>query len=211
VVCCPGSIPCSLSIHSSCMCMCVWVCACVEQEHRKQRNNHTRAYDRVEQVRETNIALPSVSMHFRDLLQNLRIRSQRIIPIRLSPDPPWHIIHPTCDLRFDRQERGRTSALMYPSICRACALSGLPRGSCWRVSCSWFGWCASVPTIRSPYRHNSFNKRVKIAVFWDVETQFAPHRRHITSPPYCYVRFEFFTAVTMKNAVIWDVNAAWLL
>jgi hypothetical protein len=26
-----------------------------------------------------------------------------------------------------------------------------------------------------------------------------------------YVRFEDFTAVTMKNAVTWDVNAMWLL
>jgi hypothetical protein len=44
------------------------------------------------------------------------------------------------------------------------------------------------------------------AVFWDIKSQFVPHRRHITpplqSPPgKCYVRFEVFTAVTMKNAV----------
>jgi hypothetical protein len=26
-----------------------------------------------------------------------------------------------------------------------------------------------------------------------------------------YVRFEVFTAVTMKNGVFWDVNAVWLL
>jgi hypothetical protein len=25
-----------------------------------------------------------------------------------------------------------------------------------------------------------------------------------------YVRFEVFTAVTMKNATFWDVNAVWL-
>jgi hypothetical protein len=39
---------------------------------------------------------------------------------------------------------------------------------------------------------------------------------HITSPLQspalkCYVSFEVFTAATMKNAVIWDVNAMWLL
>jgi hypothetical protein len=44
------------------------------------------------------------------------------------------------------------------------------------------------------------------AVFWEIKTQFVPHRRHITSPlqssaGYCYVRCEVFTAVTMKNAV----------
>jgi hypothetical protein len=43
-------------------------------------------------------------------------------------------------------------------------------------------------------------------VLWDIKTQFIPHRRHISSPlgipaGQCYVRFEVFTAVTMKNAV----------
>jgi hypothetical protein len=42
--------------------------------------------------------------------------------------------------------------------------------------------------------------------FWDINTQFAPHRKHITSPLQsqagsCYLRFEVFTVVTMKNAV----------
>jgi hypothetical protein len=46
---------------------------------------------------------------------------------------------------------------------------------------------------------------MKNAVFWDIKTQFVPHRRHITSPLKSYVRFEVFTAVTMKNAVFWDV------
>jgi hypothetical protein len=43
-------------------------------------------------------------------------------------------------------------------------------------------------------------------VFWEIKTQFILHRRHITSPlqsptGYCYVKFEVFTAVTMKNGV----------
>jgi hypothetical protein len=42
------------------------------------------------------------------------------------------------------------------------------------------------------------------AVFWDIKTQFLPHWRHITSPlqspaGYYNVKFEVFTAVTMKN------------
>jgi hypothetical protein len=49
------------------------------------------------------------------------------------------------------------------------------------------------------------------AVFWDIKTQFVPHRRHITSPLQSpagerYVRFEVFTAVTMKNAVFWGIE-----
>jgi hypothetical protein len=36
---------------------------------------------------------------------------------------------------------------------------------------------------------------MKNAVIWDINDQFIPHRRHIT----CYVRYEVFTAVTMKN------------
>jgi hypothetical protein len=52
---------------------------------------------------------------------------------------------------------------------------------------------------------------MKNDVFWDIETQFVLHRRHITSPlespaGKCYVRFEAFTAVTMKNAIFWDVT-----
>jgi hypothetical protein len=48
---------------------------------------------------------------------------------------------------------------------------------------------------------------MKNGVFWDIKTQFLPHRRHITSPlqspaSYCYVRFEVFTAVTMKNVFL---------
>jgi hypothetical protein len=48
---------------------------------------------------------------------------------------------------------------------------------------------------------------MKNAVFWDIETQIVPYRRHITSPLQssagkCYVRFEVFTAVTMKNVVL---------
>jgi hypothetical protein len=43
-----------------------------------------------------------------------------------------------------------------------------------------------------------------------VKTQFVSHSKHVTSPlqnpaSYCYVRFEVFTAVTVKNAIFWDV------
>jgi hypothetical protein len=49
--------------------------------------------------------------------------------------------------------------------------------------------------------------------FWHIKIQFIPHRRHITSPLQSpagqrYVIFEVFTAVTMKNAVFWDVTVA---
>jgi hypothetical protein len=52
---------------------------------------------------------------------------------------------------------------------------------------------------------------MKNAVFWDINPQFIPHRKHITSllqstAGYCYVRFEVCTAVTMKNAVFWDMK-----
>jgi hypothetical protein len=52
---------------------------------------------------------------------------------------------------------------------------------------------------------------MKSEVFWDIKTQFVLHRRHITSPlqspaGYFYVRFEVFTAVTMKNALFWDIK-----
>jgi hypothetical protein len=52
---------------------------------------------------------------------------------------------------------------------------------------------------------------MKNAVFWDIKTQFIPHRKHITSPLQsqtgkCFVRSEVFTAVTMKNAVFWDIK-----
>jgi hypothetical protein len=47
---------------------------------------------------------------------------------------------------------------------------------------------------------------VKNVVFWDIKTQFEPHRKYIMSllqnpGSYCYVRFEVFVAVTMKNSV----------
>jgi hypothetical protein len=45
---------------------------------------------------------------------------------------------------------------------------------------------------------------MKNTVFWDIKTQLVLHRRHLTSPlqspaSLCYVRFEVFTAGTMKN------------
>jgi hypothetical protein len=52
---------------------------------------------------------------------------------------------------------------------------------------------------------------MKNVVFWDMKTQFVLQRRHITSPLHSkacqfYVRFEVSTAVTMRNAVFWDVT-----
>jgi hypothetical protein len=52
---------------------------------------------------------------------------------------------------------------------------------------------------------------MKNAVFCDLRTQFILHRRHITSPlrspiNECYVRFEVFAAVTMKNAFFSDLR-----
>jgi hypothetical protein len=52
---------------------------------------------------------------------------------------------------------------------------------------------------------------MKNVTFWDIKAQFVPHRRPITSPlqspaGYYYVRFEVFMAVTMMNAVFWDVT-----
>jgi hypothetical protein len=44
------------------------------------------------------------------------------------------------------------------------------------------------------------------AVSSDIKIQFVPHRKHITSPlqnlaAQCYVRFEVFKEVAVKNAV----------
>jgi hypothetical protein len=52
---------------------------------------------------------------------------------------------------------------------------------------------------------------MKNVVFSGIKTQFVPHRRHITSTletpaSECYVRFEVFTAVTMKSVVFWDIE-----
>jgi hypothetical protein len=46
------------------------------------------------------------------------------------------------------------------------------------------------------------------AIFWDMKKLFVPHRKRITSllsVGECYVTFEVFKAVTMKNAIFWDV------
>jgi hypothetical protein len=49
---------------------------------------------------------------------------------------------------------------------------------------------------------------MKIAIFWDIRSQFLPHRKHISllqkPASKCYIIFETFTAVTMKNAVFLD-------
>jgi hypothetical protein len=52
---------------------------------------------------------------------------------------------------------------------------------------------------------------MKNVFFWDIKTQFIPHRRHIMTPlqsptVQCYARCEVITAVTMKNAVFWDIK-----
>jgi hypothetical protein len=56
---------------------------------------------------------------------------------------------------------------------------------------------------------------IKTIVFWDIKSQFIPHRKHITSALQSpagqfYVRFEIFTAVTMKNAVFWDMKTQFI-
>jgi hypothetical protein len=50
---------------------------------------------------------------------------------------------------------------------------------------------------------------MKNVVFWDINPQFLLHRRLIASPlqrlaGLCYVRFEVFPPVTLKNVVFWD-------
>jgi hypothetical protein len=57
---------------------------------------------------------------------------------------------------------------------------------------------------------------MKNVVFWDIKTQCVLHRGHITFPlqspaSQCYVRFEVFTAVTIKNAVFWDIKTQCVL
>jgi hypothetical protein len=57
---------------------------------------------------------------------------------------------------------------------------------------------------------------MKNVVFWDIKPQFVLHRRHITSPlqspaSWCYVRHEFFTALTMKNVIFWDIKPQFVL
>jgi hypothetical protein len=51
---------------------------------------------------------------------------------------------------------------------------------------------------------------MKIAALWDIQTQFVPHRRHITSalqsPAGCYVRFEVFTAATSVLRLLITAN-----
>jgi hypothetical protein len=61
-------------------------------------------------------------------------------------------------------------------------------------------------------RHKKDDNREKNVVFRDIKSQFVPLRRHIKSPlqhpaSKCYVRFEVFTAVTVKNAVSWDMTS----
>jgi hypothetical protein len=57
---------------------------------------------------------------------------------------------------------------------------------------------------------------MKNGFFWDIKTQFVIHKRHIMSPLQspagsCYVRFEVFTAVTVKNVVFWAIKTQFVL
>jgi hypothetical protein len=50
---------------------------------------------------------------------------------------------------------------------------------------------------------------MKNVVFWDIRTEFVPHKRHISateSSQLMLCKIEVFTAVTMKNAVLWDIK-----
>jgi hypothetical protein len=50
---------------------------------------------------------------------------------------------------------------------------------------------------------------IKNAVFWDIKTQFVSHRKHYvsaTEPSRLMLRYEVFTAVTMKNVIFLDVT-----
>jgi hypothetical protein len=50
----------------------------------------------------------------------------------------------------------------------------------------------------------------KIVVYWDIKTQFIPHRRHYVSATEAsrlkLCKIELFTVVTMKNVVYWDMS-----
>jgi hypothetical protein len=80
---------------------------------------------------------------------------------------------------------------------------------------SWAEGCTSLNTAILPNQTGGVRFEVfmvvtmKNGIFWDIKTQFVPHRRHITSPLllcYCYVRFEVFIAVTVKNGIFWNVT-----
>jgi hypothetical protein len=55
---------------------------------------------------------------------------------------------------------------------------------------------------------------MKNDVFWDIKTQFVPHRKH-TSPLQspagkCYVRLDAYSVVNKKNAVFWEIKIQFL-
>jgi hypothetical protein len=56
---------------------------------------------------------------------------------------------------------------------------------------------------------------MKNAVFWDIESQFVPHRTHYVSTTVpsrlMLYKIEVFTAVTMKNAVFYDIKTPFVL
>jgi hypothetical protein len=82
------------------------------------------------------------------------------------------------------------------------------------------GWVTAACHVRNntrsigsgvSYVARSRNLWEKNVVFWNIKTQFVPHRGDITSSlqssaGYCYVRFEVFTAVIVKNIVFCDIK-----
>jgi hypothetical protein len=57
---------------------------------------------------------------------------------------------------------------------------------------------------------------MKNVVFWDMKTQFVPHRRHGTSllrspADEYYEIFEVSTTANMKNVVFWDIKTQFIL
>jgi hypothetical protein len=57
---------------------------------------------------------------------------------------------------------------------------------------------------------NFFHVSRKYVVFWDIKTQFVPHRKNYFSTIghnlLLLCRIGVFTAATMKNTVFWDVK-----
>jgi hypothetical protein len=80
-------------------------------------------------------------------------------------------------------------------------------------------WCFVIPVNKILVYYIVFEVNtavtMKNAVFWDIKTQFVPHRRHIRSllqstACYCCVRLEIFMAVTINNTVFWDMRTQFL-
>jgi hypothetical protein len=75
------------------------------------------------------------------------------------------------------------------------------------VALVWRNWLVDIPV----QGFSAITLTMKNGVLWYIKTQFVLHRRHNTSPlqspaSKCSVKFEDFTAVTMKNVVFLDVT-----